>query len=70
MVNIAKRVDKTAVLLANAPKGRRMQTWNLDFKNPNGPAAAEHKTPKQLLGEIKIQEVEILKVQEFIESLF
>jgi type I restriction enzyme M protein len=31
----------------------KKRDYNLDFKNPNGPAAAEHKTPKQLLGEIE-----------------
>jgi len=37
----------------------RARNYNLDFKNPNGPAAAAHKTPKQLLGEIEATEKEI-----------
>ena len=37
----------------------KARNWSLDFKNPNGHAAAEHKTPKQLLGEIDGKENQI-----------
>jgi len=40
----------------------KARNYNLDFKNPNGPAAAAHKTPKQLLGEIEEREKNIMSL--------
>lgn len=40
----------------------KARNYNLDFKNPNGPIAAEHKTPKELLGEIGKKEKEIDRI--------
>ncbi len=38
----------------------RARNFNLDFKNPNGAAAAEQKTPGELAGEVEGKEKEIL----------
>ena len=35
------------------------RNYNLDFKNPNGSTGAEHKTPKELLADMKKKEAEI-----------
>ncbi len=43
------------------------RNYNLDFKNPNGPAAVTHKTPKQLLGEIEKRGEEIALILRQIE---
>ena len=40
----------------------KARNWSLDFKNPNGSAAAEHKTPKELLGEIEDKESKIDRI--------
>lgn len=40
----------------------KARNYNLDFKNPNGPAAVAHKTPKELLEEIGENENQILKL--------
>lgn len=37
----------------------RTRNFNLDFKNPNGAGAAEHKTPGELVGEIEGMEKQI-----------
>ena len=41
------------------PNGQGITRTNLDFKNPNGPAAAEHKTPAALLEDIEEKEGQI-----------
>lgn len=47
----------------------RARNWSLDFKNPNAPAAAEHKTPKELLADIEEKEKQITKILEEIKRL-
>lgn len=37
----------------------RARGWSLDFKNPNGPAAEEHKTPQEVLVELEGVEKQI-----------
>ena len=37
----------------------KARNWSLDFKNPNGAAAAIHKTPAKLLDEIEDVEEQI-----------
>ena len=46
----------------------KARNWSLDFKNPNAPAAAEHKTPKELLGDIEEREKDILNVLKEMKS--
>ncbi len=43
------------------------RNYNLDFKNPNGPAAAEHKTPKELVIDSLRKEQEILALLQNID---
>ncbi len=40
----------------------RERNWSLDFKNPNGQVVEEHKTPKEILGDIEDKEKEISKL--------
>lgn len=47
----------------------KARNYNLDFKNPNAPAAAEHKTPKQLLEEIERKERQIADMISHITQL-
>ncbi|MEK7619467.1 MAG: class I SAM-dependent DNA methyltransferase [Patescibacteria group bacterium] len=42
----------------------RARNWSLDFKNPNSQVTEEHKTPKELLGEIEEKERQILMLLE------
>ena len=46
----------------------RARNYNLDFKNPNGAAAAEHKTPAVLVGEIEGKEKEIAALLEQVKA--
>lgn len=45
----------------------RAHNWSLDFKNPNGAAEAEHKTPAELVKEIEEKEKQILNLLQSIE---
>ncbi len=42
--------------------------WSLDCKNPNGPAVAEHKTPKEIIREIEGREKEITNILKSFET--
>ena len=46
----------------------RARNYNLDFKNPNGPAAAEYKTLKVLLEQIKKTEKDVTKLLDELQS--
>jgi type I restriction enzyme M protein len=56
-----KRANRTATAQAwkSSIADIRARNFNLDFKNPNGTGAAEHKTPGELVGEIEGMEKQI-----------
>ena len=44
------------------------RNYNLDFKNPNGKAKAEHQDPKEILEQISKTESQIAKILKEIKK--